>query len=64
MIALGVIAAIMIEGAFPHFNLVVTGDALTQAVIESVRRAPFQPGQQLSLLLCKFLAIAIERLLE
>jgi hypothetical protein len=62
MITLGVIATMVIEGVLPHFNLLVTGDGLMQDMIELVPRAPPQPVQQLSLLIWKFLAIAVQRL--
>jgi hypothetical protein len=76
MITLGVIAAILIQGVLPLFNLefsvfniqysifnlLVTGDGLMQDVIERVPRAPAQPVQQPSLLLWKSLANAVQRL--
>jgi hypothetical protein len=40
MIALEMIAAIVIEGVFPHFNVLVTSDGLKQDVMERVPRAP------------------------
>jgi hypothetical protein len=43
MMTLGVIAAIVIEGVLPHFNLHVRGDGLMQDVIEPVSRALPQP---------------------
>jgi hypothetical protein len=45
MITLGVIAAIVIEGVLPYFNLLVTGYGLMQDVIESIPRVPTQPLQ-------------------
>jgi hypothetical protein len=63
MIALGVLAAMVIEGVLPHFGLLVRGDGLMQDVIEPVTRAPPQPMEQLSPFLSIFLVIGVGHLL-